>query len=66
MDKVHGADFRLLCARIKGLAGQTDAALDDIEHALALGWGVSPWLLKLDPSWDFLRGNPRFDAMATP
>lgn len=66
MDKVHGAGFHLACAKIKGLAGQTDAALDDIEQALELGWGVSPWLLKLDPSWDFLRGNPRFDAMATP
>jgi len=66
MDKVHGAFFRLTCARIKGLAGQTDAALDDIEQALELGWQVSPRLLQLDPSWDFLRGNPRFDAMATP
>ena len=65
MDKVHGASFHLACAKFKGLAGRTDAALDDIEQALELGWEVSPWLLKLDPSWDFLRGNPRFDAMAT-
>ena len=66
MDKVHGAFFHLACAKFKGLAGQTDAALDDIEQALELGWEVSPWVLKLDPSWDFLRGNPRFEAMATP
>jgi hypothetical protein len=40
--------------------------MDDLDSLFELGWALSPWTLHYDPDWDFLRSNPRFDAMATP
>jgi hypothetical protein len=51
--------------------GEEDLAMDTIEEALStsvgLGeawrWGVSGPGFRLDPDWDDLRGNPRFEAV---
>jgi tetratricopeptide (TPR) repeat protein len=51
--------------------GEIDRAMDAIEDALStsvqLGegwkWGFNGPGFRLDPAWDELRGNPRFEAM---
>jgi TolB-like protein/Tfp pilus assembly protein PilF len=55
-------------AMVKGLAGDQEAAIDDLELALTIptAQGITVWDLYYDPNWDFLRDNPRFNALATP
>jgi len=52
-------------AMVKGLAGDQDAAMDDLEKALNIPTALSvhPWDLHYDPNWDFMR---RFNELATP
>ena len=55
-------------AMIKGLAGDLDAAVDDLKIALdtPAGFRITVWDLYYDPNWDFMRDNPRFVELATP
>jgi len=55
-------------AMIKGLAGDQEAAIDDLKIALATptGFRITVWDLHYDPNWDFMRDNPRFVELATP
>ncbi len=50
-------------ARILAQAGDIDAALDEIEQLLAGPGLLSVHTLRLDPRWDPLRDNPRFQAL---
>ncbi len=43
--------------------GQTDAALAEIERLLAGPSRTTVHLLRLDPRWDPIRSNPRFQAL---
>jgi len=45
------------------LAGETDAALVEIERQLAAPSNMSVAMLRLDPDWDPIRTNPRFQAL---
>lgn len=45
------------------LAGETDIAIDFLERWANRPNGLKPWLLKLDPAWDFMRDEPRFVAL---
>ena len=55
-------------AMVKGLAGDKEAAVDDLEFAMTIltAQAVRVWDLYYDPNWDFMRDNPRFNALATP
>jgi len=55
-------------AMVKGLAGDQDAAMDDLEKAFDIPTAirVHSWDLHYDPNWDFMRDNPRFNELATP
>jgi len=57
--------FRLLdLAKIYTMVGEHELALDAIEDLLNRPTdAISPWLLKLDPTWEPLRGNPRFQKL---
>jgi len=46
-------------------AGETDAALAEIERLLAGPSRTTVHLLRLDPRWDPIRDNPRFQALLT-
>jgi tetratricopeptide (TPR) repeat protein len=50
-------------ARILAHAGDAEAALDEIERLLAGPSWLSVHTLRLDPVWDPLRGNPRFERL---
>jgi len=62
-DKVHGVERSNLCALALGLSGDTDSALSEIERLLVIPNGLTPWQLALDPNWDFLRSDPRFQTL---
>jgi len=55
-------------AMVKGLAGDQEAAIDDLEIAIntPAAFRVTVWGLHYDPNWDFMRDNPRFVELATP
>jgi tetratricopeptide (TPR) repeat protein len=50
-------------ADILTLAGEADGAIDQLEHLLAHPARISRPLLRIDPFWGPLRGNPRFERL---
>jgi TolB-like protein/tRNA A-37 threonylcarbamoyl transferase component Bud32/Flp pilus assembly protein TadD len=50
-------------ARILAQAGESEAALDEIERLLARPSRVSVHTLRLDPRWDLIREHTRFKAL---
>ena len=49
--------------RIYLLAGENEKALDHIEPLLEIPANLSPGLLRIDPAFVPLRGNPRFEKL---
>jgi serine/threonine-protein kinase len=49
--------------RIYVMTGEHEAALDKIDYMLSIPGGLSVPLLRIDPVWDPLRGNPRFERI---
>jgi hypothetical protein len=45
------------------LGGENEKALDQIEYLLNKPSFLSVWKLRLDPLWDPLRNNSRFQAL---
>jgi hypothetical protein len=54
-------------AEIQARIGNTDEALSAIRQLLDLSAGLmmSPAPLRLDPAWDPIRGDPRFQKLLT-
>jgi TolB-like protein/predicted Ser/Thr protein kinase len=50
--------------RIHILLGNHDRALDLLEPLLKVPYHLTPGWLRIDPNFDPLRGNPRFDKLA--
>ena len=53
---------------IRGLGGDKDGAVEELQRTLQMPSArrVTVWELRLDPNWDFMRDNTRFQALATP
>jgi hypothetical protein len=51
--------FAMLCARV----GETDLALEQLEALTKTPGGPTYGDLRLDPGWDSLRGDPRFEKI---
>ncbi|MEP6604175.1 MAG: tetratricopeptide repeat protein [Spartobacteria bacterium] len=62
-DALDGPNMNIALAQIYMFTGETDAALKLVEHSLTTPAGVSIGSLTIDPVWDPLRKDPRFQAL---
>ena len=62
---VDGAYLRHQLVRIYILVGEYDKALDHLEPLLRTPYFLSPDFLRIDPNFDPLRGNPRFERLVS-
>ena len=62
-DAVGGPYFQLQLARIYVLVGEPEKALDQLEPLMKIPNVLSPGWLKIDPRFDPLRKNPRFQKL---
>jgi tetratricopeptide (TPR) repeat protein len=62
-DAISGAYDQNVLARIYILIGEPEKALDRLEPLLKIPGPLSPGWLKIDPNFDPLRGNPRFQKL---
>lgn len=65
-DVVDGSLVHMSAAYIKASAGQRDEALKMIEQLLVTPGGFKHWHLYLDPQWDFMRSDERFNQLIKP
>jgi TolB-like protein/Flp pilus assembly protein TadD len=64
-DAVDGAAMLSWLAMIQAWVGETSGALDQLEFLAKVPNGPSFGVLKYDPAWDAVRGDPRFSTMLT-
>lgn len=50
-------------ARIYAMVGEYEAAIERLEHLLSIPGNLTPAWLRIDPTWDPLRGHPRFQRL---
>jgi serine/threonine-protein kinase len=62
-DAVDGPKATAALAEIYAWIGEHDEAFRLLDHLLAVPKGLTVPLLKLDPVWDPLRKDPRFQAL---
>jgi serine/threonine-protein kinase len=62
-DAFDGPAISIGLAQIYTWTGETEQALQIIEHSLGIPAGITVPLLKIDPVWDPLRKDPRFQAL---
>jgi tetratricopeptide (TPR) repeat protein len=62
-DALDGPNITLGLAKIYTWTGEIDQALQLLDHSLNTPNGVTVPALKLDPIWDPLRSDPRFQAL---
>jgi TolB-like protein/Flp pilus assembly protein TadD len=62
-DALEGPKATLELAKIYTWTGETDQALLLLDHSLSTPSGITVSSLKLDPVWDPLRSDPRFQAL---
>src|SRR5499427_1403503 len=62
-DAFDGPKITACLAQIYALTGETDEAFRLIDHLLETPSGLTIPLLKVDPIWDPLRKDPRFQAL---
>jgi hypothetical protein len=62
-DGNDGADLQQDYAFVETLVGETDSAVKRLAFLLTIPSDVSVNLLRFDPMWDPLRGNPTFQRI---
>lgn len=62
-DAFEGPQYVVDLARVCARVGEKDQALQLLEHSLNTLNGITIPLMKLDPAWDPLRNDPRFQAL---
>ena len=59
------AYFTYVAARAALVAGDKGKALEWLGESLRLRYFVTPAWLRIDPTWNSLRGDPRFEKLVT-
>jgi tetratricopeptide (TPR) repeat protein len=59
----RGANLQAVLAMIYATVGMPSQAIDLLEHLLSIPSEINTGLLRHDPRWAVLRGNPRFEKM---
>ena len=62
-DAFDGPEVTAALAQIYAWTGERDQAFGLLDHSLAVPNGLTVPMLKLDPVWDPLRSDPRFQAL---
>lgn len=64
-DAVDGPSYEENLASVEAMVGEKDRAIPRLHHLLEIPYSncVTPALLRLDPKWDSLRGDPRFQKL---
>jgi eukaryotic-like serine/threonine-protein kinase len=62
-DPVNGPYYQHQLARIYTIVGEPEKALDQLEPILKVPYYLSPAWLEIDPNFDPLRSNPRFQRL---
>jgi len=65
VDAVLGPSCEMRLAQVLVVTGDRDAALDKLGKLVKLPFGLNHGDLKLNPMWDDLRKDPRFDGILT-
>ncbi|MDP9100052.1 MAG: FlgO family outer membrane protein [Verrucomicrobiota bacterium] len=64
-DAIFGFDVTVNLALIYAWTGENNLALEQLAAAAAMPGDLSYGQLKLNPQWDSLRNDPRFEALVT-
>src|SRR5207237_5609446 len=64
-DAVDGPTYEEHLAAIETMVGEKDRAIPRLQHLLAIPYSncLTPALLRLDPKWEPLRDDPRFQKL---
>jgi TolB-like protein/Flp pilus assembly protein TadD len=62
-DALDGPKMTVALAQIYAWTGESDQALQLLDRSLSTANGVTLPFLRLDPMWDALRSDPRFQAL---
>jgi TolB-like protein/Tfp pilus assembly protein PilF len=62
-DSLSKPQAETVLAQVEAQVGDVDAAIADLPHLLEVPAGLTPGLLRLDPYWDPLRKDPRFQKL---
>ncbi len=62
-DAIRGADVLENLAAVYRRVGEYDLAIDQLDTLLGIPSNVQVEILRIDPLWDALRDNPRFQAL---
>ncbi|MBL8111966.1 MAG: hypothetical protein JNK60_03715, partial [Acidobacteria bacterium] len=65
-DAYAGALLQHQLVKLYLVLGENEKALDRLEPLLAIPSVLSPGWLRIDPTFDPLRGNPRFEKISAP
>jgi tetratricopeptide (TPR) repeat protein len=62
-DAMDGPILVVSMARIYAITGETEKAIDLLQHSLQTPAGLTVHEIRLDPTWDVLRKHRRFQAL---
>jgi TolB-like protein/class 3 adenylate cyclase len=62
-DALDKPQAETVLAQVEAQVGNVDVAIDALPHLLEVPNGLTPGLLRLDPYWDPLRKDPRFEKL---